>query len=178
MFKNLLQSFLPWILYFVFVGPTQHQLTVAISIAAITAIFFELNGLKKGFILSWGTLLFFIFLFIAVVIFHHVWIAQHEWVFSNGTLALIAFGSLAIGKPFTLQYAKEQVTEEKWHHPLFIKINVILTSMWGIVFLTALALHFTNIHGWITYLPSIFGVWFTVKFPTWYRKQTASRNSL
>ncbi len=180
MLKNILRGFLPWILYFILIGKTPAQLNLAISVAAATTILLEIKSLKKGFILSWGTLIFFIFLYVAVVVMKNQWIAQYEWVFSNGTLALIAWGSLAIRCPFTIQYAKEQVPEEKWQHPTFIKINVILTAVWGCVFLIGLGLHILRFYfpsapaslaEVISYLPSIFGIWFTSWFPNWYRQK-------
>lgn len=60
MLKNIIQNFLPWILFFILAGSTQQQLNIAIIIAATTSIVFEYKALKKGFILSWGTLIFFI----------------------------------------------------------------------------------------------------------------------
>ena len=184
MFKNILQSFLPWILYFILMGESQLRIDIAIVVAALTAIIFELKGLKKGFILSWGTLLFFIFMFIAVLVLRNQWVATHSWLFSNGALAAIAWFSILIRKPFTLQYAREQVSPDKWQHPLFLKINYLLTVVWGLVFLMGMGLHvikfyFPGLRGAvfeaITYIPSIFAIWFTGWFPGWYRERYIRR---
>jgi phytoene dehydrogenase-like protein len=51
-----------------------------------------------------------------------------------GTLAAMAWTTLLIGTPFTLQYAREDWPEELWDQPLFRRTNVILTAMWGVVF--------------------------------------------
>lgn len=183
MLKDIIQSFLPWILYFALVGQTQQQLDTAVITAAITAIFFELKGLKKGFILSWGTLAFFIFMLITVVIMKNAWIAQYSWIFSNGALALIAWISILVRQPFTIQYAKEQVSADKWQHPIFLKINYLLTMVWGVIFLIHIFLHIIKIYyplfnGWlfecISYIPSIFGIWFTVWFPKWYKSRATA----
>lgn len=178
MFKNLIQSFLPWILYFILVGPTQERLDLAIIVAAFTSIAFELRNLKRGYVLSWGTLVFFLFLLISVVALRIDIIAKYEWILSNGTLALITFGSILIKKPFTIQYAKEEVAPEYWHTPLFIRINYILTAFWGLCFLIGLALNVIHVmvpsfsgrlYEMSTYVPSIIGVLFTAKFPEWYK---------
>ncbi len=178
--KSLIQSFLPWILYFAIVGSTQKQLDIAICVAAFTSIAFEISSLKKGFVLSWGTLIFFIFLFISVVIFRSALVAKYEWVFSNGMLALIAWVSILIKQPFTFQYAKEEVSPEYWNSLLFIRINYILSATWGMLFLIGLMLNVIHINvlafsGWgyelSTFLPSIFGIWFTSWFPEWYKKR-------
>ena len=184
MIKSLIQSFLPWILYFILVGPSQTQLDLAICVAAFTSIVFEIRSLKKGFVLSWGTLIFFVFLFVSVVIFKSALIAKYEWVLSNGTLALIAWFSILIKKPFTIQYAKEQVPQKHWNSPLFIQINYILSATWGLLFLIGLILNILHIYilpfrGWTyelcTYLPSIFGIWFTTWFPDWYKARSLSK---
>lgn len=62
MLKDIIQSFLPWILYFVIKGKTQVSLDIAVIVAVLTSIFFELKALKKGFVLSWGTLFILFFL--------------------------------------------------------------------------------------------------------------------
>lgn len=140
MLKDVIKSFLPWILYFILVDQKQQQLDIAIIIAAITSIIFEFKGLKKGFILSWGTLIFFIFMFISVIILRNQYIIKYAWIFSNGALALIAWISILIHKPFTIQYAKEKVSKDKWEHPLFLRINYLLTTVWGLIFSIAAAL--------------------------------------
>jgi len=49
-------------------------------------------------------------------------------------LALMAFVSLIIRNPFTLQHAKEQVIEAVWDAPAFISGNYILTWIFAAVF--------------------------------------------
>jgi carotenoid cleavage dioxygenase len=123
-------------------------------------------------------------MFIAVVIFKNQWVAKHAWIFSNGALALIAWVSIIMRKPFTLQYARQQVTRDKWQHPLFIKINYILTSVWGLCFLFNVCLHVIKLyyptsHEWVyeslSYLSIIFAIWFTSWFPKWYREKSRSK---
>jgi hypothetical protein len=41
----------------------------------------------------------------------------------NGGLTLISLLSLVIRRPFTLQYAEEQIPEQYWNTPLFIRTN-------------------------------------------------------
>ena len=45
----------------------------------------------------------------------------------DGGLLLIVLISLAIRKPFTLQYAREHTPKERWNDPGFIRSNVIIT---------------------------------------------------
>jgi hypothetical protein len=54
----------------------------------------------------------------------------------DGGLLLIVLISLAIGKPFTLQYAREHTPVERWNDPGFIRSNVVITSVWTLAFAT------------------------------------------
>ena len=78
--------------------------------AGNTALF-GLLALYKGFIqpdLSFGALL------LAV----------------DGGLLAIVIASLALHEPFTMQYAREQVSPEQWQTPAFLRTNYIVTGVW------------------------------------------------
>lgn len=177
--RDILKSFLPWILYFLLTGHSQQELDTAIIVAVIAVVIFDYKALADGFILSWGTLLFFLFMLTTVCLFKIQWIAQYDWIFSNSALAIIAWGSILLKKPFTIQYAKKQVAEDKWEHPIFLKINYILTIVWGLMFTLSLSLHIVhayhsafsnNVYELVSYIPTVFAIWFTVWFPKQYRK--------
>jgi hypothetical protein len=57
----------------------------------------------------------------------------HNWTtaLSAGTLAVIAWVSLAVRQPFTLSIAKKQVPEDAWGHPLFLRTNDVITAVWA-----------------------------------------------
>src|SRR5688572_21207363 len=111
MLKSLIRNFLPWILYFILNGPTQSQIDLSICVAAVTSIVFEIKSLKKGYLLSWATLIYFVLLSLLVVVLRIDLIVKYEWILSNAMLALIAWASILIKQPFTIQYAKEEVAE-------------------------------------------------------------------
>jgi hypothetical protein len=50
-------------------------------------------------------------------------------------LAFMAFSTLAMKNPFTYQYAKEDWDKSYWTDPAFIRINEIITGVWGGIFL-------------------------------------------
>ena len=52
----------------------------------------------------------------------------------DGGLLAIALFSLAIDRPFTLQYARERVPEQYWGLPVFLTTNRIITSVWAATF--------------------------------------------
>lgn len=67
-------------------------------------------------------------------------IVAGPWLFKNYNIflpwtvfAVVAWTTLLIGFPFTIQYAREQAPREVWDHPLFMRLNVILTVAWGVI---------------------------------------------
>jgi hypothetical protein len=54
-------------------------------------------------------------------------------------LLMIIVISMAIAKPFTLQYARERVPEERWKSPQFAKINFVITGVWALAFVYIVA---------------------------------------
>jgi putative sterol carrier protein len=53
-----------------------------------------------------------------------------------GAYAAMAFASLFVRNPFTLQHAKEQVIDAVLDSPVFISVNYVLTGIFATVFLT------------------------------------------
>jgi len=171
-------SFLPWIVFAII--PCNNM--VELSYAVVVCLFLELVGdykqLRKGFILSWGTLIFFAFNVIFVTWLKYVWIATHMGVFASAALAAIAWFSLLIGKPFTIQYAKEKTPKDRWNSPVFIRINKIMTIFWGCLFIfntevNVLKFYYSGIPNWVYSVVLIFsmavGMMFVIRFPDWYK---------
>lgn len=53
---------------------------------------------------------------------------------SLGWLALTAWGTVAVGRPFTTGIAKRQAPPAVWETPFFRRINNVITSAWAIAF--------------------------------------------
>ncbi len=70
-------------------------------------------------------------------------------IVDTGLLA-IALGSIAVRKPFTLQYAREVVEADLHTQPRFIKTNYILTWVWSAALVLMLVADVVSI-----YLPSM-----------------------
>ncbi len=56
---------------------------------------------------------------------------------ANILLTAVAFGSMALRVPFTIQYAKERTSPDTWASELFYKINYRITAVWALAFLIA-----------------------------------------
>jgi hypothetical protein len=53
---------------------------------------------------------------------------------ADAGLLLIAVVSIAMRNPFTLQYAREEASEETWTTPDFLRANYILSGVWALAF--------------------------------------------
>ena len=51
-----------------------------------------------------------------------------------GVFAVVTWATILIGCPFTLQNARERTPREVWSEPLFHRVNLWLTSVWGVIF--------------------------------------------
>lgn len=102
-----------------------HALVLGIVLAALK--------LFRG-VLMWAALLFFAGALIAVFGLHNTWVLQHLGLIANVMLATGAWGSLAVGKPFTLDYARAQTDPATWNDPVFLRVNRVITTAWAVVF--------------------------------------------
>jgi hypothetical protein len=150
-FKNhIFAAFIPWIFFAVFNGPSQQSIVVSSLGALALMVFFNFRELRKGFILPWGSVLLFAFLFLN----DRYGLVELEPIENlrlvNSTLAIIVLFSMIVGKPFTLQYAREEVDSGLWHNANFIRINWILTAIWAFLMLVmalpSYCLTFEQIH--------------------------------
>ncbi|MBL6938364.1 MAG: hypothetical protein ISS15_02095 [Alphaproteobacteria bacterium] len=127
---NLVLGFVPFILFAVLMRlSTDLALWIAFAAAFVLGMrsfldtrvlktldagntaLFGLLALYKGFIepgLSFGALL------LAV----------------DGGLLAIMVASLVLHEPFTMQYAREQVSSDQWQTPLFLRTNYVITGVW------------------------------------------------
>jgi uncharacterized membrane protein len=182
----LLLGFMPWILFLFISGHSLSSLERSIIICFAAAIVFGFNDIRKGFILQWGTLLFFGFCFISLNLLKIVWVAIYMNILANGTLALIMWSSLLLGKPFVLQYARKDLPKERWNDPKIIRTCRLMTIIWGILMLLACAVSVFKITHQGLYPESIYfdaslsiitgGIAFTIIYKHYKRRQR-ERNS-
>jgi hypothetical protein len=57
-------------------------------------------------------------------------------------LLLTVLVSLALRRPFTLQYAREKVAPELWDSSRFIRVNNVVTAVWALAFVVMVAADF------------------------------------
>jgi carotenoid cleavage dioxygenase len=135
---KILVGFLPWILFGIMAGPPLTRLEIALAVSLTAGLALGFNQLRKGFFLTWGSLLFFSFSLILVAFLKNLWVIEHMDLLARATLAAIAWVSIIAGQPFALQYARESVPEAYWRTPEFIHTGYFISIVWGIIFLIAL----------------------------------------
>jgi len=181
---KILKSLLSWMSWILFGIISSYSISIAI-VVAMAASLFSYSNLRKGFILEWTTLIFFITCFVFIVIFQNEFFAKYMDIFIGITLTSIASLSLLIKRPFTEQYAKLEVPKEYWKSFLFLRVNKIMTIVFSLLFLLK-----TLMSVYDFYYPEAFNFslifWpllclqciFIQKFPNWYKKRHIRKSQI
>lgn len=130
---GLLLGFLPWLLFLFLSGHTLASLERGIIISLAVSVVFGLGGLKRGFILQWGTLVFFAAAFVLVNIMKTVWVAENMGVLTNLFLAGLMWFTVIIGIPFALQYARAGLPKEQRDDPNLVRGSRFITIVWAVL---------------------------------------------
>ena len=130
---NLLKSFAPWIIFFVLLGPSTSALQLASIAALVSHIALNKRALKHYFVLDWGGLICFVLFALIAFLYPLQWLIDHASVALNAAIALIAWLSLLIKRPFTLQYARLQTPQHLQDTSEFVQINYLLTLLWALL---------------------------------------------
>jgi len=179
---RIVLGFFPWVLYSILMGMSIQRETI-ILITLASACLLGYKELKKRFVLPWSTVIFFLLLLALNFFFPYTLLLKHGNLLSNSALAALSWLSLVFRRPFTLQYAREQTAKEIWELPGFFRSNQIITAVWAGSFTVCAGASFLHIYANLSdalyqtasYIPLGFAVWFTMKFPDWYRQRKIDR---
>ncbi len=132
---NLLLGFAPF-LAFALLSHTVGSLPglLAAALVSLLLILWEVLRGHTPKLLELGTLLLFGGLSIYTLVAEPAWSIMGVRLVVDSGLLLIVLGSLLIGKPFTIQYARENVPQDLWSTPAFLATNRIITGVWAGVF--------------------------------------------
>ncbi len=122
-------GFIPWILFSSISTP---EWGAPIALAATIAI--ERTSLRERSMLAWVGLIFFMSMFLLITILRVEWIRPYAFLLCNACLALVALGSVAFGRPFTVYYARKKTPPDHWDSPVFKGICRIIALIWGFAF--------------------------------------------
>lgn len=134
---SILLAFAPFVVFALvdrLAGPTPGLLAGAIVAAALLARDW-LAFRRTPKILEIGTTLLFAGLTLYAALAKPGWSVIGVRLFVDAGLLLIVVVSIVIGRPFTLQYARERVPPEVAARPEFVRANYVITGAWALAFL-------------------------------------------
>ncbi|MFZ4775940.1 MAG: hypothetical protein ACOYM3_11275 [Terrimicrobiaceae bacterium] len=137
---SLMLGFMPWLLFLFLSGHSLQSLELSILISLAACVTFGFSELRGGFILQWGSLVFFAGCVLLVNVFHNVWVATHMDLIANISLASIIWLTLITGRPFALQYARRGLPRERWNDPALLAGCRLITLVWAILMSLAVVL--------------------------------------
>jgi hypothetical protein len=191
--RGLLSSpffdFAPWIAMSVIVGPQRFVLASGLALLTALAIAAAnwLIGIKPMVLdvlgIAFFAVLFAVGLFVDDVTRH--WLERWSGDLSNVLIALIAIGSIALHRPFTVQYAHEAVHPRHWGSPLFMRINYRVTWVWAGAFLLTAAVGFLGDgpldqpdNMWTNWVVQIAALILALRFTEWYPQMAHARGEI
>lgn len=128
-----LAPWMPWLAFLLIAHGGMGRLAAGLVVALVAAVILAWMGLYRG-VLMWAGLAFFALALVAVFGLRSEWFLTHLSVIANSMLAVGAWGSLLVGRPFTVAYAREHTDPARWNDPLFIRVNVLITAAWAAAF--------------------------------------------
>jgi len=179
---GILLAFAPFIVFALverLVGPVQGLIAGAVIAAAL----FVRDWLTPGRtpkILEVGTTLLFCGLALYAALGLATWSVIGVRLCVDAGLLLIVLVSLAVGRPFTLQYAREQVAPEFWDSPEFVRTNYVITAGWAVAFAVMVIAEIALLYipglphrvGIIAIILALVGA---VKFTSWYPERVKAQ---
>jgi uncharacterized membrane protein len=131
-------GFVPWIVFSVVSGPSTWEWAALAALAcSLILVVPEWRRTHSMSVLEATGLVFFAVMAVLALVLDRATLAPLEdraQLLSSVVIALVAFGSLAAGRPFTEYYARQTTPRVYWHSPDFRRINRVLTAVWGGVF--------------------------------------------
>ena len=131
-------GFVPWIVFSVVAGPsTWMWAALAAFLCSLILSVPSWRSTRSISVLDAAGLVFFGVLVVLALVLDSATLQPIEdraQMLSSIVIAVVALGSLAVGRPFTEYYAKQQTPREYWNSPTFKQINRAITAVWGLVF--------------------------------------------
>jgi hypothetical protein len=172
---GILLAFAPFIGFAVvdrLLGSTE-GLCAGFAISAVLLLRDWLSPNRTPKVLEIGTAVLFGGLALYALISRPDWSLMGVRLAVDCGLLLIVMASIAIRQPFTLQYAREQVPQEVWASPEFVRTNYVITAVWALAFVVLVVADLALLY--VPELPPRFGIIVTIlalvgaiKFTSWY----------
>ena len=172
---GILLEFAPFIMFAVcdrIVGPNIGLIAAALVAAALIIRDLVTPG-RHLKLLAIGTFVLFAGLAAYALLGHVQWSLYGVRLWVDAGLLIVVLLTMVIGRPFTLQYARDQVDPALWTSPLFIRTNYVITGAWAVAFLILALADWVLLRGFG--IPKVFGIaviigvlYAVFKFTSWY----------
>ena len=133
---GILLAFAPFIVFALvdrLFGPMAGLIAGAVVSAALLVRDWITPG-RSLKVLEIGTALLFSGLSVYTVLAAVNWSVVGVRLCVDTGLLVIVLVSMAVRRPFTLQYAREQVAPEFWDSAEFLRTNYVITAVWAVAF--------------------------------------------
>ena len=134
-----LRSFLPFIVFAAISGAAWQWAAVA---AFVIGVRIMMEDRKAGvpaeaMILQFSNAAYFAVLAAVAFAMPHSDLKHYCGALSTAWIGATMGATLAIRQPFTLGIARQKAPREVWSSPHFLRMNVVLTTVWSVSFLVA-----------------------------------------
>jgi all-trans-retinol 13,14-reductase len=177
----IIVSFIPWIIYWILCSIRN---ILGIVIPFIISLFLMIHQIRKRDfnLMDFVSTFYFSIAMVGTFVFN-----LNVFIESNGFLGyfvlfLMAFSSLIIKWPYTLQVSKRDYPEIYWKDRTFLAINNIITAVWASIFLAnaiiflLLRMPFTIIlSNFLIALGIAFSIFFPLKAPAYFVLKESKR---
>lgn len=116
-----------------------NHLLAALACLALIVLISHRN-LRRGFLIDWTAVAYFAAVIVVDGLAGSPKVLDYPLILISATYTVVTAASLALGRPYTLQYARECTPEEFWNDEIFLAINRHLTLIWIGIFLASFVL--------------------------------------
>ncbi|AZE84786.1 hypothetical protein C4J98_3380 [Pseudomonas orientalis] len=172
----MIKLIIPPLLFPYFLAWRSGNYTEAALLSLLVLLVLCHKGLMSKFVIDWSVACGFMLIVLASLAQPSFFSLPYTKPLIYGLLATAGWCSYCIGRPFTLQYAKQEADPAHWGTPVFLSINKHITLVWNIVFscnfgLSILSIEFFDywpIFLLMSYFTILCAVVFTEKYPDFY----------
>ncbi len=181
---GILLAFMPFFAFFVVIrlAGVVPGLVAGTVVAAALLVRDAITPNRAVKVLEIGTVLLFAGLMVYAMTRGATWTVAAVRLRVDVGLLLVVLASMAIRRPFTLQYAREQVSREYWDAPQFVRVNYVITAVWAAAFAAMVAadlllVYATNLPKAVGVIATVAAIWGAAKFTAWYPEHAGSAAS-
>jgi len=127
-------GFAVWFLYGILYALGHWTAAAVAGLAIILAIVASENRTANVKIIDLASLGFFVLALIMLSTVGDQVFNRYHIILVWGVFAVVTWATILIGFPFTLQLARESAPREVWREPLFHRVHLRLTAVWGVIF--------------------------------------------